>query len=268
MIVEEGLATVAANNNVKNITELQRAEKAAKEAHKYIWSSGGALPARQAKRNAQMMASNPDVFIVSDDRNPINVSITEVSDGNTVWLQPQDDASGAKYEEVSELVASLATNGPHVNPQRNEIVAAYYRPDKSWLRAKITSAWGGKNDKSMEVLFIDYGTRGSVATKDLRQVPPGEDDYKIIKTCEPLAMEVKLAYLKPMNEDDENCENAVGVSWEFAEKEGLQARKEYTDGNKRTYYSIADTAGKTLSVSLLEAGVALVEKRAGTVDAE
>lgn len=266
MLVEAGLATVAGADRLFYVAELQRAQKLAQEAKRCIWSPKGGVPARQAKREQQQLLSNPDAFVPIADREPISVLITEVSGGTSVWLQPQSDEAIAAYEDITAALATLGEAAPHPNPSRGENLAAYYKPDKSWLRAKVLTV--DKEENSAEITYTDFGTRDWIDLKYLRQIPKNEDAFKKVRETQPLAFQAQLSFLKSMPETHEYNDAACNLIWEFSESEGITARPDFTDGSKRKYVTIVAADGTDLAHKLLESGLALTERRCAKVDAE
>jgi staphylococcal nuclease domain-containing protein 1 len=270
MIVGAGLATCSSADRTLNANELLSAEAAAKAAKLAIWSDTGALPARQQRLAAQAAARNvvKTAHVKVADAAFVPVTISEVAAG-AVYFIPQTAETTAQRETVAELLAECtATEAKNHSPKKNEIVAVYFREDKTWNRGKVTDVYTG--ERRAQVLFVDFGTSQEVSFKDLRAIPAGVE-FETLRSAG-LAVHAPLAFLKPRVPNDEWAEVAVAAAWEYVVScdETRYARAEYTgDNGKTTFYSVATSVkALTLSEQLLRDGAALVDQAVAPVDAE
>ncbi|CAK7270335.1 hypothetical protein SEPCBS119000_004039 [Sporothrix epigloea] len=176
ILVEEGLASVHQYSAEKsgNATELNAAEKRAKEARKGLWHDWD---------------PSQDEIAESDD-----AEVTAGStggDGATISQLPQDyrdivvtniDANGRlKIQEIGKGTASLETLmtefrkfnldsknnvsiGP--SPKAGDFVSAKFSEDGQWYRAKIRA--NDRTAKVAEVVYIDYGNSEKKPWSQLR----------------------------------------------------------------------------------------------------
>lgn len=268
-LVANGLATVSNAERLPYGSELQNAQRAAKEAAKNIWSAADAIPARQRLREEKFARQNPESYTVAvgPDTEWTPVTVTDVVDGLSLWIQPQTEAAGAAFTEIQARVTSLAGAPPLTEaPAVGAIVAVLFKEDKSWNRGKVVAVYGA--DKEAEISFIDFGTRQSTRFKDLRAIP-GDASFEIVKKQAPLATLVTLAYLMPLPRACEEFADAAVEAINAYCSGDLVARAEFVDGQRRKFYSLSTAVGQpTLSEVLVKDGLALVDRRVSKVDTD
>ena len=142
-LVEAGFATVYGADRLPYHAELVAAQGRAQQAAKFIWSPEGGLPARQQKRDEASRMANPSALVPApiNERSWIPISVTAVSDGLNLSINHESEEAAAERNFVAEALRQPPFTGdalPH-SPCAGELVAVYYKSDKTWNRAKVIS---------------------------------------------------------------------------------------------------------------------------------
>lgn len=268
MLVEAGLASVSNADRLPYHSALVAAEKVAKDAKKFIWSSPSALPQRQQKREAELLKLRPDSFApcTGSESNWSTLTIADVIDGNTVTVQIENAESAAARTAIQAAV-NRAVQGAQAEPKKGDVVVALFKEDKQWYRAKVTNVF--PEDSHAEVVFTDFGTRIEVKLKDIRPVPR-TPEFAVLRDTPALAHVVKVAYLRPLPVGNEYCDAACDEIWAFVEENAaLGGRCDYVDGHGNKYYTIAaGPKSASLTERLLKAGLGVGNKSALALNKE
>lgn len=114
------------------------------------------------------------------------VVVTEVVDPAHVWVQPFEK-SGEVDALGERLNAQLNANANPYEAKVGEMCAAKFSDDGVWYRAKLQRI---NKDKSVTVLFVDYGNSETVAPADLAALPAD------CVTPAPVVYDVRMACIK------------------------------------------------------------------------
>lgn len=259
-LLEEGYAAINVGGRSGPSQAFTDAEASARAAKKNIWSSDAAAPGRLQKLGEELKASGALVRASGASAQWRSATIANVLDGNTIVLHYPEESE--VLSRISEAVTSLGSEPHFPSAKKGDLVAALFREDNSWYRARVAKV----SAETAEVTFIDFGNRQAVKIKDLRKLP-NDSTFDPVRSQAPLAHIVKLFGIRDMDESQNYCDAACDLIWAFAEKGTLQTRVEYT-ANDNTYVSVAPStkaSDESLSEVLLKEGLALVDKRAPEV---
>lgn len=263
-LVEAGLATIGNADRLPFAQQLADAEATAREAARGIWSAAGGIPQRAAKMEQARAASNPHALArVLDGAKFKGYMLTEVADnGLSVFLQEYGPAIDEAKGRIQDLSNKTVASGEYV-PKKGELVVAQYATDKTWCRAKVLSL--AKGGQAAEVQYIDFGNVETVKVQDVRYIPKGVE-FAIVRDTPPMSFCARLAFLKSTVPSAVYAEAAVEAVYTYTDGEVL-AKPMYKDGTGGTYFLVATSDTEpSLGESLLEQGLALLDKRTGTVD--
>ncbi|KAK7199700.1 Staphylococcal nuclease-like protein [Novymonas esmeraldas] len=264
-LVTEGLATVANADRLPFAQQLIDAESAAREAQKFIWSPKGAIPQRAVKLEKERAAANPHAMsrVLDETSKFAPYMVTEVADdGLAVYLQGYDAEQDSKKGHIQDLI-NRTVAGAEYTPKKGERVIAQYSGDKTWCRAAVLKA---PRDGKAEVQFIDFGNTETVPVKHIRAVPRGPE-YAAVRDTPAFAKLARLAFLKPGGSGDVFSGVAYAEVEEYAEGEVL-AKAVYRDGAGSLYYTVTTSeSAPSLSETLLQRGLALLDRRTAVVGA-
>ena len=147
---------------------------------------------------------NPDVY------KPVTVCVTSATSPHDFWCRCVDDASTTELPLLMDLIADLysgtADDEPSVDSPVDLVLddgmlyAARYT-DGVWYRAKVISSQQS-TPATVNVLFVDYGTKTEVLASDLRPLPDN------CLTLPPQAVHCSLAGIEPTAGD--------AVAWDDA----------------------------------------------------
>ncbi|KAG5470908.1 hypothetical protein CUR178_02214 [Leishmania enriettii] len=265
-LVAEGFATVMNADRLPFAQQLMDAECAARAAKKHIWSANGAIPQRAVKLEQERAAANPHALTRVLDKTSefVHYMITEVADdGLSVYLQGYDAEQDHKKGQIQDLI-NRTVAGEGYTPKKGECVVAQYSGDKTWCRATVLKA--PRDDKAV-VQFIDFGNTETVPVKNIRAVPRGPE-YAVVRETPAFAKLARLAYLKSPEQGDALAGAAYAAVEEYSEGEVL-AKAVYRDSLGNVYYTLTTNESvPSLSETLLQRGLALLDRRAAAVDAE
>lgn len=261
-IVAAGFAAPLGAERTSIAPELDLAVKKAQADKVGVWSRDGALPARVARRSAAAVSQSTS-FTTLEDHPWIPIRVTEVVSNNVVYVFAETEENLQQREALQALLVDVANVKQEERrvataPKRGDIVACYFKEDKTWNRAKILAVF----DKDYEVQYLDFGNKGEPSHRDVRPIP-NEQDFDLLRTAPPLAEQVSLAYIRPLRTESEQLTSAIDKIWEFTEscEQHLQGRVEYTVGSDRRYITIAQAKNylSTLQEELLRQGVSQIE---------
>ena len=134
---------------------------------------------------------NPDAF------KPVSVFVTSATSPHDFWCRIIDSASTAELPLLMDLIADLYSgdNGPYMvtnfDPDDEDMLYAARYSDGVWYRAKIISSHQSSTPATVDVLFVDYGTKTEVVACDLRILPEN------CQTLPPQAVHCRLAGIEP-----------------------------------------------------------------------
>ncbi|RNF01851.1 4SNc-Tudor domain protein [Trypanosoma rangeli] len=265
--VEAGLGTVANADRLPYYQQLIDAERKAQSEQKNIWSNQSSIPQRalklMAERNANVVGSYTRCVGPKAEFFPCVLS--EVGeDGYSVYLQEQCEELEQRLETVQDLAKQVLSSSGEYQPKRGELVVAQYKKDKTWHRAKVLHA--KKGDSIVTVLFVDFGTMSEVRVKDVRNIPRGPE-FALLRDLEPLARLVRLAFLKSKVPAAETYANyACDVIYDYTDGAAI-AKEVYEDGRGLVYCTVTVNENvPSLSETLLQRGVALLDRATATID--
>ncbi|KAG5470494.1 hypothetical protein LSCM1_01738 [Leishmania martiniquensis] len=263
-LVAEGFATVGNADRLPFAQQLVDAESAARGAKKHIWSDAGAIPQRAVKMEQERAAASPRALarVLGEESKFVPYMITEIAEnGLSVYLQGYSAEQDSKKGQIQDLI-NRTVAGESYTPKKGERVIAQYSGDKTWCRATVLKA---PRDDKAEVQFIDFGNTESVPVKNIRAVPRGPE-YVVVRDTPAFAKLARLAYLKPSDQGEELAGAAYAAVEEFSDGEVL-AKAVYRDNLGNVYYTLSTNENApSLSETLLQRGLALLDRRASTVD--
>ncbi|RNF15850.1 4SNc-Tudor domain protein [Trypanosoma conorhini] len=265
--VEAGLGTVANADRLPYYQQLIDAERKAQSEQKKIWSDQSSLPQRAVKLVAERNASGVELFTRSFGPRAVFFPcvLSEVGeDGYSVYLQEQSEEVEQGLEALQDLAKQVSSLNGEYQPKRGELVVARYNKDKTWHRAKVQHA--KKGDPIATVLFVDFGTVSEVRVRDVRAIPRGPE-FALLRDQEPLARLVRLAFLKSkVPAAETNAGYACDVIYDYTDG-AVIAKEVYEDGRGNVYCTVTVNENvSSLSETLLQRGVALLDRAAATVD--
>ncbi|KAG5496156.1 hypothetical protein JKF63_02457 [Porcisia hertigi] len=265
-LVAEGFATVGNSDRLPFAQQLADAEMTARESKKHIWSATGAIPQRALKMEQERAAANPHMLArVQDETSKFApYMITEIAgDGLALYLQGYDAEQDSKKGIIQDLI-NRTVAGEGYTPKKDERVIAQYSGDKTWCRASVLKAPRG--DKA-EVHFTDFGNTETVPVKNIRAVPRGPE-YAVVRDTPAFAKRCRLAFIKSADSGDSFAGLAYAAVEELSDCEVL-AKAVYRDSLGNVYYIVTTNENvRSLNETLLERGLALLDRRAHAVDPE
>ncbi|RLN70215.1 hypothetical protein BBJ29_001732 [Phytophthora kernoviae] len=248
-LLEEGLAWVDAfsvdRTALANV--LQRAEERAKAQKKKYWATHDAQAVVKAVQAKQVKTK--------DDVIP-RVKLSEIVNGAHFYIQNVADRNCAAVEE--KMKAFTHTNGlagKTFEVRRNAVCAALFDDGSgpAWNRAKVEYV---HPDGSARVRFLDYGNETTVTPNRLRPL-----DADVLQ-FPPQAKEAAFAFIKPLAATEEFGSDAAMRIGEVAWGKTLSCRVHSTDDHGRLQVSLYLPDGKSVSESLVEAGLLRTDRKA------
>ncbi|CAB3384819.1 Hypothetical predicted protein [Cloeon dipterum] len=253
MLVENGLAKM---HNTAEKTEffsqLKRAEETAKAKKEKVWKDF----VEEEKTH------NEDDAPVEDEKAPVErkkeytpVYITEVGDEMRFYAQREDQGSKL-VAMMDELTQAFKANPPLAGaytPKKGDLCAAKFA-DNNWYRARIERVAKGGSD--VEVFYVDYGNRESVASTRCASLPSAFTSPK------PYAHEYTLACIKLPSDGDDRSDAMEEIKKVLITNEPVFINVEYRVGIQEFASVASDKEGKEdLIKYLLEEGFVLLENR-------
>mmetsp|Transcript_36162 Transcript_36162/g.91251 ORF Transcript_36162/g.91251 Transcript_36162/m.91251 type:complete len:949 (-) Transcript_36162:968-3814(-) len=172
---------------------LQAAQDAAQAARLKVWE--GYV---EEEAPAALEEGGPEAAVANGAAPAEKVTVTEVKDGKTFYVQRAGEPRVAWLEEALSKLGLEAAKG--LPPKRGEMGIAQFSLDKRWYRAYVEAVAGNTYD----VLFVDFGNRESVPVERVRAMDPS------VAAVPAQAQECELAYLKVPSPDTENGMDARG----------------------------------------------------------
>lgn len=263
-LVAAGFATVGNADRLPFAQELLDAEVAAREAKKNIWSTNGGVPQRAIKMEQERAAMHPNALVrVLDETATLTpYVITEVAeDGLSVYLQTYGPEVDKVKSKIQDLLNHTVANEPY-KPKKGERVTAQFKEDKTWCRAQVLKA---PKDDMVEVQFIDFGNTDKVIVDNIRAVPRGPE-YAVVRDTPAFAILARLAFLKTTVPSDMFASAAYDAVYEYTDGEVL-AKAVYRNSGGTTFYTVTVNENvPSLSETLLQRGLALLDTRTAKVD--
>ena len=209
-LVEKGLASVDKYSQRKGgqeIMTLLEIQSDAQSEKRGMWVEPEANPSPQ--KDSEEESENVTAADVEDaDDNMFRVSLTEIYDGANFAVnfveQPNESDNALlrgqmKLAEVEEMMASFAKNvsdDGSIKPTKGMLLAVHDEDPSSggeknservWLRGCVEEKL---DSDRVVVLFVDYGHRGTVSLKDIRELPLPLQHYA------PQAIPCTLSFLR------------------------------------------------------------------------
>ena len=122
----------------QHAAELQAAEAVAKKANLKVWVNYSAEEEEAARAAAQAMAQAELEPVSDDDKQKVELEITEIVDGSHFYAQVAGDAAVTALAEKLKALCKATSAGPF-EPKAGMTVCAQFTQDDEWYRAKITA---------------------------------------------------------------------------------------------------------------------------------
>ncbi|EAN80363.1 hypothetical protein, conserved [Trypanosoma brucei brucei TREU927] len=267
-MVEMGFATVANADRLPHNQQLLEAEAKAKAEKRNIWSNNSSVPQRAAKLEAQKIRTGPIRYTSSSGPKAEfqQYMLSEVGEnGYSVYLQEATEDVEKKLFTMQDLLGQISSSSTEYKPKKGELVAALYKTDKTWNRAKVVQV--SKKDPTVTVCFVDFGTKSEIRLKDVRAIPRGPE-FAIARDSAPLARLVRLAFLKSKIHTEAYIDYACDIAYEYTD--GPVVAKEVYQDPEGNVYCIVSTSENSNSLNevLLQRGAAVLDRAAESVDPE
>jgi len=139
---------------------------------------------------------NPDIY------KPVAVCVTSATSPHDFWCRCVDNASTTELPLLMDRIAYLYAgddqppSSSDLSLDDDEMLYAARYTDGVWYRAKVISSHQSSTPATVDVLFVDYGTKTEVLACDLQRLP---DDFR---TLPPQAVHCRLAGVEPMTAGD------------------------------------------------------------------
>jgi staphylococcal nuclease domain-containing protein 1 len=164
---------------------------------------------------------------------------------------------GPKLEELlTELREELSTNPPlpgAYKPTKGDLVVAKFSADQQWYRAKIEKM---VSQNEAQVIYIDYGNRETVATRNIAAMPSGK--YSGLSAA---AKEYTLAFVR-LDTDPEFIEEVKAVFAEETADRVLLLKSEYRDSSGLDAVTLVDEeTKKDIILELVLEGLFFVDSK-------
>lgn len=279
-LVKLGFAQVRDSSAASTLNELKSAEVVAREKKLGLWLNyqepkvGQEEPAapteaideneapedESSAANATANALAAKEAELMKNRKPVIVTFAHIEE-TVVRVFVQSFEDGAKLEELmkqmrTDLPATggkKSGSGEGYTPTRNEIVAARFSEDKQWYRAKVEKVI---SPQEIEILYIDYGNREKVKSRDLAKLSPK------FASPDPCAKEYALAFIEVSTHDEDWVKEARRAFVESTLGKVL-LRVEYKDPiSNLEAISLVDDQSKTdVGKKLVEEGLLITQRR-------
>jgi len=238
-LVEEGLASVHQYSAEKsgNATELNGAEKRAKESRKGMWHDWDPSMDETAEGDDTAAAPEPAADAAPIDKKP--------QDYRDIVVTNIDAAGKMKIQEIGKGTAALETmmnefkkfhldskNNVAIkdNPKAGDLVAAKFSLDNQWYRARIRS--NDRSAKVAEVVYIDYGNTEKIPWSKLR--PLDQPQFSVQK-LKPQAVDAVLSLIQlPVSPD--YLKDAVNFMAECTDGRQLVGSFDFVDTKENVSY--------------------------------
>lgn len=276
-LVKLGYGQVRDSSASGTLGELKAAESVAKEKKLGLW-----LNYQEPKRREEEVSAVPEEPETTEEettastngvsnkaaankeadllknRKPVIVTNAQMKEKSVIVAVQQVD-SGPKIEEMlkqmrAELPSASGKKGADgYVPARGEIVAAKFRADKQWYRAKVLKV---NSPSDIEIVFVDYGNQDKTGSKDLAKLS------QKFASQEPYSKDYILAFVEATTHDPDWVEESRRALLESCYDQVLM-RVEYKDQvTNLDAISLVDSSTKTdIGRKLVESGLLIASKR-------
>ncbi|XP_050421861.1 staphylococcal nuclease domain-containing protein 1-like [Adelges cooleyi] len=248
-LVKEGLAKVHRSaERSEYFKQLQQAEKEAKDKKLNLWKNYVEVPEEANNNNSKPVTED---VVKERKTNYVEVLVSEISPELHVYVQPVSE--GPKLESLMDNLRKQFDSTPPAagySPKRGDIIAAQFKEDQQWYRAKVEKVAG----PNIHILYIDYGNRDVVTANECALLPQS------FKNDRPYAREYGFALAKLPKLPEYQEDSILVVREEFINKT-ININEEYTYDNL-THVTVKDADKKEdLVKKLVEEGFLLVDRR-------
>jgi len=138
---------------------------------------------------------NPDAY------KPVAVCVTSATSPHDFWCHCVDDESTTELpllmDRIADLYSAAADDqlSSELAIDDDDMLYAARYTDGVWYRAKIISSHQSCTPATVDVLFVDYGTKTEVLACDLRVLPDS------CRTLPPQAVHCRLAGVEPTTDN-------------------------------------------------------------------
>ncbi|KAI6294094.1 hypothetical protein MCOR29_003865 [Pyricularia oryzae] len=276
ILVEEGLASVHQYSAEKsgNATELNAAEKRAKEARKGMWHDWTPSDDDEEDAGEQAAAAVESINIDKKPQDYRDIVVTNIEPNGRLKIQEVGKGTAALETMMTEFKKfhnNPANNvsGGLTNPKAGEYVAAKFSADGQWYRGRIRS--NDRAAKMAEVVYIDFGNHEKQPWSKLR---PLDQPQFTVQKLKAQATDASLSFVElPVNHPDYMNE-ALNAMAEMTEGRQLVALYDFVDSKdgNLAYITIFDpkaggsggsgsTAKDSLNREIVANGYAMVPRK-------
>lgn len=270
VLVEEGLASVHQYSAEKsgNATELNAAEKRAKEARNGMWHDWDPSQ-EESEEDYEAAAEAPDEA-VAVDKKPADyreVVVTNIDANGRLKIQEIGKGTSAlelMMSEFKKFHLDSKNNKPLANPPKaGEFVAAKFSADGQWYRARVRT--NDRTNKVAEVVYVDYGNSEKIPWSSLRVLDQPQFTTQKLKAQ---AVDAVFSYIQLPTAPD-YFSDAIGFIYEATEGKTLIASFDFVDTKEGLSYITLfdDKSGKgttftdSINKEIVANGHALVPKK-------
>lgn len=204
ILLEEGYASVRQYSAEKsgNASELLAAERSAKDSRKGLWENydpsqevSNEDTTEEADTTQTNGHSNGDVVAAPPSKDYRDVVVTHIGDDARLRIQQVGHSTTGALSTLMSAFQSLHVQsssslpGP---PKAGDLVSARFSEDRSWYRARIRR--NDRENKTAEVLYVDYGNSESLPWSELRPIPQPERFGA--QALKPQAVEAALSFVQ------------------------------------------------------------------------
>lgn len=179
LLLEEGLARVHSYSAEQsgNARELFAAEQKAKDARKGLWHDWD--PSQDIEEDVDAQEYNPEDASSAETtqrrKDYRDVIITSIDQDCQLKMQLIGPGTSALTQMMNAFrsfhISNKEANGPLPSPPKvGDLVSARFTEDNEWYRAKVRR--NDRDNKTSDVLYIDYGNKETVTWSRLRPLAP------------------------------------------------------------------------------------------------
>lgn len=266
ILVEEGFASVHQYSAEKsgNATELNAAERKAKEGRKGIWQDWDPSQDEQEEEAAPAEAAAADAP-VNIKREYRDIVITNIDQNGKIKIQEVGKGTAALEQMMSAFrkfhLDSKNNVGLKDAPKAGDIVSAKFSEDGQWYRARIRS--NDRANKVAEVVYIDYGNTEKHPWAKLRPLSQAEFGTQKVRAQ---AIDASLSLVQ-LPTAPEYLNDTIGFVGEVTEGKTMVASFDFVDQKEGvSYITIYESSGspkphESLNREVLLNGLGLVPKK-------
>jgi len=272
-LVEEGLASVHAYSAEKsgNANELFAAEQRAKEARRGMWhdwdpSKDVAEEGEEYDASAGAAGANGDAAPVQRRKDYRDVVLSHVDPTNArIKIQEIGTGTAALTDLMSSFrsfhISSSANKALEQAPKAGDFVSARFSEDNEWYRARIRR--NDRENKTAEVVFIDYGNSETIPWSSLRTLDPTRFGVQKLRAQ---AQDAVLSFLQ-FPTAPEYLREAINIISDSAADRQLVANVDYIDPREGTLYVTlfdpkqSDSLKESVNADIISEGFAMVPKK-------